>query len=355
MSMVQVAQAVRRRTPIGVDFGAKYVKAAQLSLQGRRWRLTAGALIRRQHPDAPIDREECRRLRNLLARQGFTGREIRLHVPSTDLLASPLELPSMTEQAPFDQVARMEFARSHKVDPDAVELNWWRVPAPVRSNQLTHVMAVGCRHADVEPLLEPCEAEGLVVSGLDAEVDVLMRLVRRAGLPAEGISTVVDIGWTSTRLIVLYQNVAIYRRCLPEDGLKSLAGGVGEYVGLDPDAGEHLVSGYFKDPQDLPDGYRNAIEQQGRQFAERLRDELHLSLAYASHRYPEAVVGCVALIGGGAALPGLAELLGESTSMTARVLRTSDLADDSAVDLPQGAAPLMTQAAALAAMAGGVR
>lgn len=354
MSMLHVAQAVRRRTPIGVDVGAKYIKAAQLSRQGPRWRLTAGALIRRQHPDTPIDREECRRLHNLLARQGFSGREIRLLVPSAHLLASPLELPSMTDQVPFDQVARMEFARSHKVEPDAVEMNWWRVPAPVRSNQLTHVMAVGCRHADVEPLLEPCEAEGLVVTGLDAEVDVLMRLVRRAVLTAEGISTVVDVGWTSTRLIVLYQNVAIYRRCLPEDGLKSLAEGIGECIGLGPDVGDHLVSGYFNNPQDLPAGYRKAIEQQARQFAERLRDELHLSLAYASHRYPDAVVGCVALIGGGAALPGLAELLGESTSMPACVLRTSDLTDDSAVDLPQGAASLMAQASALAAMAGGV-
>ena len=103
---------------------------------------------------------EANRIADVLFRRNFSGSEIVLAVPDEKLLTTNLELPPRTGDIPLDDIARAEFVRSLKVESEALEFAYWDLPAPARAAKATHVMAVGCRHADCEPTIDAFESAG---------------------------------------------------------------------------------------------------------------------------------------------------------------------------------------------------
>src|SRR5437763_4446838 len=63
----------RDLTPIGIDLGSRYVKAAQLSRSRGRWRVHAAAVVPLGMPQAALNVEVLVRLRVQLKAQGFSG------------------------------------------------------------------------------------------------------------------------------------------------------------------------------------------------------------------------------------------------------------------------------------------
>ena len=58
------------------------------------------------------------------------GRQAIVAAPATDLMTSMLDLPPRGPGIPFDQIARMEFARVHKCEANSFELSYWDLPTP---------------------------------------------------------------------------------------------------------------------------------------------------------------------------------------------------------------------------------
>ena len=51
-----------------------------------------------------------------------------------------------------------------------------------------------------------------------------------------GICGLLDLGWDAARMAVVYRGTVVYERCMPDRGLRLLAGALTEEASLEPDA-----------------------------------------------------------------------------------------------------------------------
>jgi Tfp pilus assembly PilM family ATPase len=330
------------RGPIGIDLGSRAIKAAQLSLGGERPRVTAAMAIPRLKDGGALEREEVRRLAEVLFRQGFEGNRVVVAAPNESLLVGTLSLPPKQSGAPLDQIARLELARMHKQEPMSFELTQWELPATAAGQggkvATTSVMAAACPHREAEALLDLIESADFEVVGLDVQWLALARACAPMFAPPEGdapttsadIAAIVDLGWRAARIIVLRHGVVVFERLLTEGGLCKLRDTLKAQLQLDDDATEFLLRDVgCSPPRDTGDRRADPTRERGDrrdtgddEFKEprrlisahfaALKEELQVSLSYAMQQFRGEGVAKLALTGGGGAIPGLAVHLAEA-------------------------------------------
>ena len=350
------------RTPIGIDVGSRAVKAVQFERErwgDGRWQIVAAAQIPRSEvsqstsfspagPGAPaagaansrpLSAEDVRRLAGTLERQGFTGSDVVLAVPTEKLSTSVLDLPPRSSQAPLEQIARMELARAHKCAPDSFEMGCWDLPAAARATKATPVMAVACTHADANAIIDPFESEGLNVRALD----VRPAAIARACAPLVGdprtLTAILDVGWNVAALGLMHQGVVIYGRTLGDGGICKLYQTLANRLGLEEDVIDYLLG-----ESGLGDagtggagtggaGAKHAGKARGPADAagliaahfEAAVQELRVSLSYAQHQYHETAVSRLLLVGGGAGIRGVAAHLAKALGIETRTAAPADM------------------------------
>jgi Tfp pilus assembly PilM family ATPase len=378
---------LRTRSAIGLDLGARSVKAVQFARDrfgDGGWRVAAAAEVPREAapPDPAVGQPaasqtagptqaaapspaEVGRLIATLERQGFGGSDVVLAVPSDRVYSSMLELPPRSSNAPLEQIARIEMARAHRLAPDAFEMGSWDLPAAARATRQTHVMAVACTHADAAALMDPFEAAGLTVTALDVKAPALAR----ACAPlldgdAGGITGLVDLGWSSATLSLMHQGVAIYGRTLGDSGLHKLYATLAGRLGLDCDVIDYLLS-----DTGLAAGHeqpgakdatapsapaarktKNATDAAGLIAAhfEAAVHELQVSLSYAQHQYPDTPLSRLLVVGGGACIRGVTEHLRRTLGIEALAVAPADVATCPAHQAGPCSSPALTAALGLA-------
>jgi len=321
----------RSRHPIGVDVGERRIRAVQLHLSSDRWRVKAAASLPRDTPNSPVSRAEAHRLRGLLDKKGFTGKSIVLAVPSDRLLTGVLELPPRASGAPIDQLARFEFARMHHWDSQSFELVCWDLPAPGRATNSTFVMAAACTHADANELLDVFEGEGLDVRGLDTHATAAARACEPLLTDVSGIAAILDIGWASARLLLLYQGVVVYERDLPKGGIARLVRSPASDPDTDIREVERVLTENAPTRASPGTGSSGELPQEllGPTAAhfEDIVQEMRIPLSYVANQYPDAAIERLLLIGDGAGIPGLKAYLASALKLAVHLVTPIDLAD----------------------------
>jgi Tfp pilus assembly PilM family ATPase len=238
-----------------------------------------------------------------------------------------MELPPRSSGAPLEVIARQELARASRCEAGALELAWWELPGGARAAEGTHVMAVGCRHADAEPLVAAALSAGLDVAALDAPPTALARACAPLASPAPELTAIVSLGWTAAQLIMLAGPTLVYERTLGDSGLRLLHTAVANQLGADDELTRFLVrtAGCAQ-----PAEGEAALEQAGEArslvaaHADGVASEVRTGMSYAVRRF-DAPLTRLVLAGGGAAVPGVPERLKERTGLDVRVARAGDL------------------------------
>jgi type IV pilus assembly protein PilM len=301
-------RGIKTRSPIALDIGSRTVKAVQLTARSGNWSISAATSFPRALLGAAITPSEVRRMVDVLYRHNFHGRDVVLCAPPLRLLDGALELPKA--EASLDQVARLEFARLQKCEPSAMEMGYWPLPAGPRSHQANRVMAVGCLHRDVEPLIATVESEGLRVVGMDAEACALARACEPRLAEQVGLTGLLDFGWNCCRLAVLYQGAIVYSRVLNDSGIASLFKSLEKHLEIDAQMAEHvlqelgLTPAHTADEDPIADA-RDAITA----HFDAMLQELNISFSYATQQYPEVSLQRLLVCGGGARITGVIEHL----------------------------------------------
>jgi Tfp pilus assembly PilM family ATPase len=344
----------RTRTPIGIDVGSRAVKAVQFGRQrwgDGSWQVVAATQIPRSEvsqggagpvtsgpgqsaPAAmqsrPLAPEDVRRLAGTLERQGFTGSDVVLAVPTDRLSTSVIDLPPRSSQAPLEQIARMELARAQKCAPDSFEMGCWDLPAAARATKATPVMAVACQHADATAILDPFESEGLNVCALDVRPAALARACAAELGDPRTLTAMLDVGWTAASLMLMHQGVVIYARTLTEGGIHKLYQTLAARLELEEEVIDYLLaeSGLGDAGPEAGSPRRPAVDAAGLIAAhfEAAVQELKASLTYAQHQYHETAVSRLLLVGGGANIRGVAAHLSKVLGIATRTVVPSDVA-----------------------------
>jgi Tfp pilus assembly PilM family ATPase len=378
---------LRTRSAIGLDAGARSVKAIQFARDrfgDGTWRVAAAAEVPReagsQDPAAGqpaasqtmapakaavLSPAEVGRLIATLERQGFDGSDVVLAVPNDRVFSSMLELPPRSSNAPLEQIARVEMARAHRLPPDGFEMGSWDLPAAARATRQTHVMAAACTHSDAAALMDPFEAAGLTVTALDVKAAALARACGPLlDADAGGITGLVDLSWTAATLSLMYQGVVIYGRTLGDSGLHKLYATLTGRLGLDGEVIDYLLSdtglaaGHEKPgAADAPAPSaavarktKNATDAAGLIAAhfEAAVHELQVSLSYAQHQYPDTPLSRLLVVGGGACIRGVTEHLRRTLGIEALAVAPTDVATCPAHLSGPCSSPALTAALGLA-------
>ncbi len=320
------------RSPIGLDIGSRLLKAVQLDcVRGRRV-VKASASIMRSQPDVPFNHDEVKRLSRVLSQQGFVGRKFVLAAPSEQMMSAVLDMPPRDSGAPYQVIARQEFARLQNQEPGQFEVSYWDIPQPTRSSS-EQVMAVGCAHADTDPLLDVFVDCGFDVSAMDSGLCAAVRACGEQLESTQNISAVLDLGWGSARLGLVHDSVVVFDRTLSSSGMGRLHGRICEALAIEPAEADCLIQriGFAATDADhgRADGRTHAVASQIRSiftsYLKEISKELEASFEYTSHQYPGAKPHRLILIGGGGAVPGVAGQLDTMVVPEVMPADTSDL------------------------------
>ena len=345
----------RGQTPIGVDLGARNVKAMQLSHRGGNWHVKAAAFFPRTGEADRIDASTVDHLSDVLYRRGFKGNNVVLAAPDDLLRTSILELPSGGPNIPLHQIARVEMSRMHKLDPQSFEMACWVLPQPDRSHKMTHVMAAACPHEEANGVLDVLEERGLSVRALDVSACALARANDSVAQGDDSIVAILDLGWRAARLVVMHGRVISYERKLVGGGLRSIHKALTAQLGDDAEVAEHVLNnvGLMSRQDDAEqDAASNAsVRRIIAGHFEAMLNELLASLSYTSQQYSQAALDSVLLVGAGASVPGLSEYLETMLSAKVRPISPADLVDCPPSLLQTCRDPEMTLAMGLALFA----
>ena len=311
------------RAPIGVDIGGRCIKAAQLG-----GGVLAAASVPRTASNGAVEAAEVRRLHEAIRQDPFRGNTVVLAVPAAKLMTGIMELPPRSSGAPIEQLARSELARRHNVEPKSLEMACWDLPTPARAANRTYVMAVAGSLADLDQLVEAFEAEGLNVRALDIHAAAVSRACRKLVADTSGTAAVLDVGWTSSQLVLLYQGVTVYERNLTKCGIGALVRLLAGQMDAHESIAERLLCEdglKCLSPADAGTQGTAALLDSPGAYLETMLSEMRIPLSYLVSQYPDAQFQKLLLIGGGARIPGLQAFLASRLELEVQVVRPTDL------------------------------
>lgn len=348
-------------SPIGLDIGSSRVKAVQLrrgGVGGRAssptgWSIAATTSFDRLSGEPIPTEAEARRLVDVLRRRGLRGRRVVAAAPQSSVLTAMAELPPRSSGAPIDHLARLELARSHGKLPHELEAGCWDLPASSRGGGGggTSVMIVGCAHADAETMLASLEPAGFDVVALEPRITAATRVaatrVRAEG--GKGITVLIDLGSSAAAIAVLVGGVVVYTRvdgqCGSETAITDLA------TRLDvshEDAALLFRRAMSAGNCHITRDVRGAIDT----YATRIAAQVCTALEYARYRYPDHQTDGALVYGGALGGEGrdesVAEAIGATAELNARVLRATDVLAAPEVIRDEAEHPSLVTAAGLA-------
>lgn len=335
------------RSPIGVDIGRRFIKAAQM--QGRR--LVAWACIERRRGDGPVSPQEAAELFAAIGRSPFRGRNVVLAAPNDKLLAGIMELPPRSSGAPLELLAKSELARRHDADADAMEMACWDLPTPARAANRTYMMAVACKHADSTSMLDLFEAKGFSVQAIDVQAIAVARACGPMLKDLGGTGAILDVGHDASRLVLMYEGIVVYERNLPKCGLATIP--ATDQPGMVATGQKNAECG-MQNAESLgqtqwavltpnePAAQATAHDNFQARLFETMAGEMNIPLSYIVNQYPQAAVRRLLLIGGGAMLDGLESFLASRLGIEVRAVTGCDCAESASSAKEQAPPSLVT-------------
>lgn len=337
----------RRQNYIGLDIGALSMKAVQVQQNGKRVRVEAAAVIPRATGNAPLDTTAIRRVRDVLARQGFKGNKLIVSAPADKLHVELLELPPRHSGAPVDQLARVEMMRLAKLDGNAFEMESWDLPAPPRGGGGTAVMAVAARHADTQSIYETFAEVGLSIEAIDVQACAIARACKPRMNPA-GVTPILDLGFSRAVLMFIRDGVVVFQRSFSHCGTSGIQTELTRRLGVDADVAEHLIAEFAYRDSDHASSPSAVLGSMIDRYADALAAEIETSCAYITHRYGDANPETLFVIGGAAGAAGVRDSLKKRLAIEVEPLAPTGLAECSPATMEQCSSALLTAAFGLA-------
>ena len=307
----------QKHSVIGLELGAKTIKAVQLIKRPGQDTRAQALCIKRLDHDHVVNLDDLSRTRDALYRQGFRGNTIIASIPHELQLMSLVEIPASDDRAPVHAIASNQLATQYGLEPHQLECAYWRMPTQTRVHDTAQGMAVGCQNENAELLLQNFEDADFDVIALDVQSHATSRAVNHLyPTPNElDISAVMNFGWQHTCLTLILNQTVVYERTLSTFNLKSLYQKLQERFQLEEKAVDFLLKNFGlvkPTEQDLVNmSQLPAVQSAITQYTDTLINELNTALSYASHEYPNSEVAQVLLAGGGSTINGLAAHMNE--------------------------------------------
>ena len=349
-------RAGRSRTAIGVDVGSRSIKFAQLLISGGKPQIAALSMLPRAKIAEQIGPEDILTTKHVLKRQGFYGNEVVLAAPEDELLRGIIDVPPQLSGAPVSQIARMELSRIHNVVPDSFEMVCWDPADPGKSKSTTQAVAIGCPHEGADAFIDLFEDSGFCVSALDVRIAAAARACMSLTVPPPALTSILDIGWESTKLLFVCGGTVVYERPFRNRCLAKLRTKLSETFGITEEAADQVIStiglAAGGEAGGLDQESVEVIRRMLRKHFDMMLEELEGSFDYANYQHPRDGIKRLLLIGGGASISGLSQYFHDRLGVEVRSVAPSDILERSLQVFTKVGHPAMTVAVGLAMFTG---
>jgi type IV pilus assembly protein PilM len=317
---------------IGIDLGATAVRAAVLTPRGLESDPSEHGIARAALPAGAVEDGVVTEkgavssaLKHLWRKHRFACRKVVLGIANPQVLVREMQIPEMDAQQrakalpflardivalPIDQVL-LDFVALGEADPDSGLVDGLLVVTP---------------NEPVMAAVQAVEHAGLSVVRVDLSAFGALRAIANESFTTEGV---VDLGAQLTTIAVHHHGVPKLVRSVSQGG-QELTTWLAERVRMsteDAEAAKRKIG--LADP-DSP------VTRALREGIRALLAEIRSSVNYFASTHDGAALQQLSLTGGGAALPGLAELLAEQIGVPVQVVdpmrRVSSRPDQSQPD-----------------------
>ncbi len=317
----------RKQPPIlGIDISSTAVKLLELSKQKKGFKveafavepLPANAVVEKEIQDVEAVAEP---LRKALKASGSKAKHVALAVAGSAVITKQITMPAGLSDDDLEKQIQLEADQYIPYPLEEVHLDFEALPPGEDDNpDSVEVLLAACRSENVGARTAAAELCGLIPQIVDIEaygVEHAYQMITDQ-IPDYGVdktTAVIDIGATMTALTVIDDGRMIYNREQPFGG-KQLTEEIMRRYGLSfEDAGRVKKQG------GLPDNYEPEVLQP---FKETMAQQVgrFLQFFYSSSELEH--VDYIALAGGCAVIPGIAEMVQNNLGIPTDIVRPFD-------------------------------
>jgi type IV pilus assembly protein PilM len=194
-----------RTSPIGIDFGGDTLKLLQLSGDASPRVIAAAAAPlpedSREDPHARLT-FYGQKLKPLLDAAPFRGRRVALAIPASQTVQHIIELAA-TDDSQLENAVQLHMRERLALEPTRMVVRHWPVGEIFRDGHRRRVVVVLAAARDaVMRYVDLAQHAKLEVAGMHAEPTCLLQAAA-SGVPADGVSLVVDIGAVQTQAMIV--------------------------------------------------------------------------------------------------------------------------------------------------------
>lgn len=307
-------------TLVGVDISSTAVKLLQLSRSGNRYRVEHYA-VEPLPPNAVVEKNIVEveavgeAIKRAVARSGTKAKHAAAAVAGSSVITKVIPMPGDLDDDDLESQVELEAGNYVPYPIDEVNHDF-EVLGPVPgSPDMIQVLLAASRSENVEVRASALELGGLVPKIMDVEAfaieNAFALLADHLISPRDGLVALIDSGATMTTLNVLRNGRSLYSREQVFGG-KQLTDEVMRRYGL-----SYEEAGVAKRQQGaLPESYHAEVLQP---FKEAMVQQVSrlLQFFYAGSEFNR--VDQIVLAGGGASIPGIAEMVAEQLGIPTTV------------------------------------
>lgn len=320
------------RSVLGLDLGSHGLKAVELKVSPRT--IAPGQF--RVHPRVDTSSPLAEHIQRFVSMHSLPMGQVACALPANLLSTRRLEFP-FSDRRRLSQAIPFEIEAETPFDLDEIFLDW-----NLLTGDRTHgvVAATLAKRTDVGEAIATLGEAGCDPHVLEAEGLVLANLAPIFGL--DGTQLIVDIGHEKTTFCTVSEGRPVLARSIPIAG-RAITEAIARETGLSfEDAEQRKCEGDPLNPSERS-GREASITSQGvLAILDRIAREAIRTLEAAEARQgigPVAREAKLTLVGGGARLEGIVEVLEGRTGLETRRLRMP--ADSPHADLVEGIDPIL--------------
>jgi len=297
---------------VGLDLGSTAIRAVEV--RGRRG--SRPVVVRRsevpmpegvlEHGDVVAPELLASTVKRMWSTAGFRSKRVVVGVGGQRVLARDLTVPRMPQRR-IRESLRYLVQDTLPVPVEDLVLDFYATAeGEGEHGPVLHGLLVAALAESVRANLAGLERAGLSVVGVDLVAFALCRALQRE-LAGAGAVAIVDMGATTTTVLVAESGVPRFVRVIPTGG-DDLTAALVEKLGVDAGRADQAKRAVSPEPGDLPEELREAPGVV-RDFERDLLLALRNTLGYFTSTHDGRPVERIVLTGGASRVPGLEDLL----------------------------------------------
>lgn len=301
---------------VGVDIGSSSIKLVQLSRAGTGYRLdgfAVEALPENAVSEGVIGDADAVStvLKQALRRPGISAKRCAMAVTGSAVITKLINLPASLGEDEIEAQIEVEAGHYIPYPREEVSLDFEVLGPSARNADLLEILLAASKTEHVDMRRDVAEMAGLSVAVVDVEsfaVSNAFELVRQqAGIDASETLAVLNIGSTTSSMIVLRGNRSTYNREHSFGGNQLIEECVRRY-GMDLAQARFLQRG-----EDPPAGFEDEVLEP---FRQNVIQQISRVLQFYASSSDYRSINTLYLTGGGALIPGLTEALGDEIGIS---------------------------------------